>query len=215
MIFFKKISACASGGAIRPAYEDSPMKHFYESIGARDPGLIRRLEDLESSIAAFSRFTSIPVTFFSPAFELQWEFNKTAKFCITNRSYENPCSKCRTSMAEAMAGASDAPEGSTFICATGLVNICCPFFCKGGLAGYFIAGPMAMGRDHNRVISEFYEKVQEESIDMPLLMTMTNNLNVYSPDDVDNLSKIFYDVLRAFKAPAEKQETEHEKAGDP
>ena len=176
------------------------MIHLYEAVQAKDQTERKLLEDMQTSITAFSRFTTIPITFFSPSFEMLWEMNRTSKFCITNASYENPCSRCRKTLTEAMKRSTQRLDSSTFICATGLINIVLAFHLKGRLAGYFIAGPVAMGKDPSKAISEFYAKVQEETIDMPLLMTMTNNLNVYSPYDVENLARIFQDILRQYNS---------------
>lgn len=181
------------------------MKHLNETITTGGPAFAAMLEELENSVTAFSRFTSVPVTFFSPSFEIRWEFNKTSKFCITNASYENPCSKCRKTLTRAMEESASHREITTFICATGLVNICYAFYYEGALSGFFVAGPVAMGKDRDRTIADFYQKVQEETIDIPLLMTMTNNLNVYSPEDVEHLAKIFLDILTAPQVPKASQ----------
>lgn len=172
------------------------MQKLHEVYDYPDKSLCEILMRMESSIEAFSRFTSIPVTLFSSTFKIIWEFNKPAKFCITNDTYENSCSNCRSTLAESMKrAASTNEEIDTFICHTGLWNICYVLRYEGKILGYFIAGPVAMGRNKEETISDFYEKVSKEKINIPLLMTMTNNLNVYTPDDVVNLSKIFKDII--------------------
>ena len=179
------------------------MKHIYETVTDCSRELQEILGRMEYSVSAFSRFTSIPVTMFSPSFEILWEVNRAAKFCITNTAYTNPCSRCRARLAGEMKAAEEKADPSAFLCETGLLNLCYVLQFKGRTEGYFIAGPVAMGKDRTRAIADFYEKVPEEKIDVPLLMTMTNNLNVYTPEEVDDLSRMFTDVLNAAFAEPE------------
>lgn len=172
------------------------MIKLSESICCKSD-LKKKLVRLETSIEAFSGFTSVPVTLFSPQHEIVWEFSKQEKFCIANEAYENSCSGCRRLLKEAMCESENEIDAHSFICHTGLLNICKPFYSNGNLIGYFIAGPVAMGRDKAKVVADFYERVSRETVDMPRLMTMTQNLKVYSPEDIEHLSRIFSDILEA------------------
>ncbi len=195
------------------------MKHPYEMIPDEDQALKRILERMEYSLVAFYLFTGVPVTMFSPAFEIVWELNRTAKVCSTHASYVDPCSGCRSILIDALKRSAVEGGKTTFICNTGLMNLCYAIKFQGIVRGYLIAGPFGMGKDRERTFMELYDHLAAEKIDVPQLMTMMRNLNVYTPEQIEGLGQIFKDILTAAyigeeeTVPADRGEDDWEEIG--
>lgn len=150
---------------------------------------------MEDSLTAFSNITNIPITFFSPQGDIQWEFNKERKFCISNAQYYDGDSSCMQNLKSAMKMAYQLGELYIFVCNTGLINMCYAFVYEDVLLGYFNAGPVAMGKNKSHTIADFYKKVPQESIDLPLLMSVTHDLTVHSPEEITFLSTLYLNAL--------------------
>lgn len=172
-----------------------------EFVKDTDKSLEAIMQRLQNSVCSFCALTSVPVTFYSKRHDVIWKCDKVEKFCITNEAYEDLQSPCRQKLAEAMESSKHSSTPVTFICNTGLLNLCYTYKYKGKLIGYFIAGPVAMGKDQKTVIKEFYTRLAGENLDMPLLVSMTNDLKVYSLEDIQNMSSVFLDVVLASKSP--------------
>lgn len=171
------------------------MKHLVEIIQTKDIKLKTAVQILENSLIAFSSITNVPITYFSIEGKVLWEFNKENKFCIANMEYYDQESNCMVNLKAAMKTAYSLGEVYIFVCNTGLINMCYAFVFENELIGYFNAGPIAMGKNKERTIMQFYEKVPQEKIDLPRLMSVTNDLKVLTPKDITYLSTLYVNAL--------------------
>lgn len=179
------------------------MEHLTEILTSNDIKQKKIMEAMEDSLTAFSNITKVPVTFFSDEGGILWEVNRNIKYCISNNEYFDSESACKWNLKAAMKTASSLGDVYIFVCNTGMINMCYAFYYDEELVGYFNAGPVAMGKNRLRTMNSFFEKVPKEDTDLPLLMSISSELKVWSTSEVTDLSKLY---LNALNAPFSGQE---------
>lgn len=171
------------------------MQHLTDIIKTDDIKLRKALQILEESLCAFSEITGIPVTFFSPESQTLWECGRERKVCVANAGYHDQESSCMLNLRSAMKTAYSLGDVYIYVCNTGLINMCYAFVYEKRLLGYFNAGPIAMGKNKSRTISQFYEKVQEEVVNLPRLMSLAAEMQMRSPKEVTWLSTLYLNAM--------------------
>lgn len=149
------------------------------------------LSSIEEAVISFSELTNVPVTFYSPQGDILWEHNESIKICKANSSYCNPASRCRTILNSAMNISLGLGEVYIFVCNAGLINLAYALKDEDELLGYFIAGPMTMGTDREKTLKHFYNKVNAEDMNFPLLMSLTNNIRIYNPTEITHMMTLY------------------------
>ena len=149
-------------------------------------------EKMRESLTAFSKLTHVPVTFRNADQKVLWEVSEECKVCCANKGYYDCESQCMRTLSAAMRVADNLGDTYIFLCDSGLTNII--YACEGG---YYIAGPIAMGQDRDRVISKFYNMVPVDKINIPVLLSTASKLHIYSPREITYLETGFRDVLKA------------------
>lgn len=173
------------------------MEHLTEITSLKNVKQKQSMQTLENSLVAFSHITSVPVTFFSEEGEILWETNRQRKYCIANREYIDQDSACKWNLKAAMNTASSLGDVYIFVCNTGMINMCYAFYRDNELIGYFNAGPIAMGKNRQRTMNAFFEKVSKEETDLSLLMSISSELKVWSTKEITYLSSMYMNALNS------------------
>ncbi|HVI41152.1 MAG TPA: PocR ligand-binding domain-containing protein, partial [Anaerovoracaceae bacterium] len=100
---------------------------------------------IEEAIQSFCIISDVPVTFFNPNGEIEWECNKQNKFCNFFDAYKDPQSSCARNIASSAKLATQLGEPYVFLCKAGLVKIAVSLIINGQVLGCFMAGPIIMG----------------------------------------------------------------------
>lgn len=181
------------------------MNHLTEILPPKSIKQKQTVEMLEDSLTAFSYVTSVPVTFFSEEGDILWEINRQCKYCIANREYFDQNSACKWNLKAAMKTANSLGDVYIFVCNTGMINMCYAFYQDNKLMGYFNAGPIAMGKNRQRTMNAFFEKVPKEETDLPLLLSISSELKVWSTQEITYLSNLYMNALNSpFAEQAER-----------
>lgn len=176
------------------------MKRLYEFIIFDEKKWSKKIVQLENSLVAFSRITSIPVTFFSGAGKHQWTTMPGEKICNINREYGKENFACTGTLMASMNISLSLPEVYVFMCDAGLVNLCYALADKDRVYGFFLAGPVVMGTSSEKAIGSFFDKMPGEDVDYSRLLMKVNNMKLYTPKEIGYVSTLF---LNAITAPLE------------
>ena len=159
------------------------------------------LRELENSLISFSEITGVPVTYRNLSGDIAWEYNTKRKVCISNADYYTRGSVCDQRFRSALTVARDLGSIYHFICESGVITLIYAWHIDGRLMGYFSAGPIIMGIDREKVISNFYKKVPVDTIDPVALLNATNLTRIFTPLQVTYVSNLFTNAFAI--APAD------------
>ncbi len=189
-------SLCSKAGAFpqRTGAFCAKLQDKEKIMAANNYELLKKIKE---SLHSFSQITDIPVTFRDAGGAVTWECRKECKVCCSNQDYYNNDFQCSRTFNTALKVARELGEVYTFLCDSGLINLI--YACYDGeiLLGYFIAGPIAMGQDHDKVISKFYSRLTLSKIDVLVLMNTTSRMKMYTPMETTYLTNIFMDCIKA------------------
>ncbi|MGN0703114.1 MAG: helix-turn-helix domain-containing protein [Lentihominibacter sp.] len=173
------------------------MNKLANIVDSHDRKLNKLMQSTEDSLVSFSMITDVPVTFFSSECEILWEVNHNKKVCLSNKEYNDPECSCFFNLRSAMKTAHQLGEVYIYVCNTGLTSMCYSLIYENDLIGYFNAGPILMGKNRAHTISQFYNNVSKELTDLPMLLTITDGMKMYTPQEVTYLARLFSDAFRS------------------
>lgn len=171
------------------------MKQLREIIKTNNNALRKKLQAMEESLCAFSDIAEVPVSFFSCDGDIVWEVNAENKICLASADYMRTDSNCTMNLKSAMRTSQSLGDVYIFVCAAGLINICFAFEIDGEVAGYFNAGPIAMGKSKERIIGNMCEKAQDNHIDIHKLLAISRKIRLRTPKEVTSVSRLYVNAL--------------------
>lgn len=150
---------------------------------------------LDQSVEAFSELCDIPVTFFNANHEIVHEYKEAEKICSIFNVYCDSCGPCRQKIASAGEFASRLGEPYIFLCKSRLTNISVALMIDGKFSGYFVAGPIVMGKLKNSVIENFSELNHLNGPAEAFARMYASKMKAYDPTSVTRLSILLYNSI--------------------
>lgn len=150
---------------------------------------------LDQSIEAFSELCDIPVTFFNTDHEVVHEYKESEKICSIFNVYCDESGPCRQKIASAGEFASRLGEPYIFLCKSRLTNIAVALMVDGKFSGYFVAGPIIMGKLKNSVIENFSELNHLKGPAEAFARMYASKMKSYDPTSVTRLSILLYNSI--------------------
>lgn len=150
---------------------------------------------LARSIEAFSEVTGIPVTFFNLEHEIVKEYRKEEKICNMFNVYCDCSGPCRKNLSSAGQFTSRLGEPYIFLCKSRLTNIATSLIVDGEFVGYFIAGPIVMGKLRHSVTESFKSLNNLDSVAESFAKMYANKMKVYEPNDISRIALLFYNSI--------------------
>lgn len=153
------------------------------------PGLSDQLIEV---IDSFSILTGVPVTFFSQAGKMRREWKAENKLCPLSDLYLTENSVCTDNLKSSAKIAETLGEPYVFLCRAGFTKIAISLIIDGKITGYFLAGPLAMGRISESIIETIYNinSLAEFPEKIPKLTLFLKNMEVITPIEVAHLANI-------------------------
>lgn len=171
------------------------MKHLHEFLTFNDNKLNQRISHLEDSVLAFSRITTIPVSYFNVDGTYRWSTLPEERLCNANLEYEKKGAPCTRNLLASMNISLSLPDPYIFMCEAGLIHLCYALVVHGREYGFLMAGPIAMGNDMEKMIGTFFKKTPAETLDYTCLMTLLRKMTLYSPREIAYLSTLFQNTV--------------------
>lgn len=150
---------------------------------------------IEESIQSFCIISDVPVTFFNPNGEIEWECNKQNKFCNHFDTYKDPQSSCSRNIVSSAKLASQLGEPYVFLCKAGLVKIAVSLIVNGQVLGCFMAGPIIMGDLKESSIANIFSLNHIHFDAFPKAILFLRNIKVYKPKEVSHLANLFWSSI--------------------
>ncbi len=149
-------------------------------------------DQLVEVIGSFSTLTGVPVTFFSRAGEMKQEWQVENKLCPLSDLYRSENSICTDNLRSSAKIAETLGEPYVFLCRAGFTKIAISLIIDGKIIGYFLAGPIAMGKISETMIETIYSinSLNEFPGKVPKLTLFLKNMKVISPREVAHLANI-------------------------
>lgn len=158
---------------------------------------------IEEAIQSFCVISDVPVTFFNPNGEIEWEWNKQNKFCNFFDTYRDPQSPCARNIASSAKLATELGEPYVFLCKYGLVKIAASLIINGQVLGCFMAGPIIMGELRESTIETLFSLNHIHFDTFPKAILFLRNIKVYKPKEVSHLANLFWSSILAAITPNE------------
>ena len=158
---------------------------------------------IEEAIQSFCMLSDVPVTFFNPNTEIEWECSKQNKFCNFFDTYLDPQSPCVRNIASSAKLAAQLGEPYVFLCKAGLVKIAVSLIIGGQVVGCFMAGPIIMGELKESSIATIFSLSHIHFDAYPKAILFLRNIKVYKPKEVSHLANIFWSSILAAITPNE------------
>ena len=176
------------------------MEHFVlpASAGSVSFELSARIEE---AIQSFCAVSGVPVTFFSPAGEIKWEWNKDDKFCKHFHVYQDPLSPCMRNLTSSAKLAAELGEPYVFLCKAGLVKIAVALIIEGRVLGCFMAGPLVMGDLREGGVASLFSLNHIHFDALPKAILFLKAIKEYNPKEVSHLSNLFWNSVLAAVSP--------------
>lgn len=176
------------------------MENFVlpSSLKYASPELSAQIEEM---IQSFCIISGVPVTFFNPNSEIEWECNGQNKFCNFFDTYKDSQSPCARNIASSAKLASQLGEPYVFLCKAGLVKIAVSLIIGGQVHGCFMAGPIIMGDLKESSIANIFSLNHIHFDAFPKAILFLRNLKVYKPKEVAHLANLFWSSILAAITP--------------
>ncbi|MDF3000394.1 MAG: AraC family transcriptional regulator [Bacillota bacterium] len=158
---------------------------------------------IEEAIQSFCIISDIPVTFFNPNQEIEWECNKQSKFCNYFDIYKDTLSPCARNLASSAKLSAQLGEPYVFLCKAGLVKIAVSLIINGQVLGCFMAGPIIMGELKESSVSNIFSLNHIHFDAFPKAILFLRNIKVYKPKEVSHLATLFWSCILAAISPNE------------
>lgn len=152
-------------------------------------------EYLDQSVEAFAELCDIPVTFFNTNHEIVKEYKANDKICNIFNVYCDVNGPCRQNIANAGEFASRLGEPYIFLCKSRLTNIAVALMIDGQFAGYYVAGPIIMGKLKNSIIDNFSNLNHLDSAAAAFAKMYASKMKTYDPTNVTRLSLLLYNSI--------------------
>lgn len=164
-------------------------------------------EYLDQSIDAFSEVCDIPVTFFSSEHNIVQEYKANEKICSIFNVYCDKSGPCRKNLASAGEFASRLGEPYIFLCKSRLTNIAVSLTINGELVGYFITGPIIMGKLRSSVIENFCTLNNLDDAAASFAKMYAGKMKSYDPSSVSRIALLLYNsVITSISKNSEYQQ---------
>lgn len=158
---------------------------------------------LEEAIQSFCTISDVPVTFFNPSGEIEWECNNQNKFCNYFDTYRDSQSPCARNIASSAKLATQLGEPYVFLCKAGLVKIAVSLIISGQVLGCFMAGPIIMGDLKESSIANIFSLNHIHFDAFPKAILFLRNIKVFKPKEVSHLANLFWGSILAAITPNE------------
>lgn len=152
-------------------------------------GLSDQLIDI---IDSFSILTGTPVTFFTRSGEMKREWRSEYKLCPLSDLYLAENSICTDNLKSSARIAESLGEPYIFLCRAGFTKIAVSLIINGKITGYFMAGPIAMGKISENIIETIFSinSLNDFPGKIPKLTLFLKNMKVITPKEVAHLASI-------------------------
>ena len=168
--------------------------------------LAEMMQRLEASVAAFSRISGVPVTYYDNSGSVITEYLPEKKICTRFRIYSKAKSKCRSLLSFAGNFSSGLGEPYIFFCRAGLSNIAFPLIKEGKADGFYIAGPFIMKKLRSSSITNFVKMNSINDDELSDILDFAGTIPVFTAEEVSDLAILFYNsVVPVLKSPADYQ----------
>jgi AraC-like DNA-binding protein/ligand-binding sensor protein len=151
-------------------------------------------DQLVEVIDSFAILTGVPVTFFTRAGEMKREWKAENKLCPLSDLYLAEDSICTDNLKSSARIAETLGEPYVFLCRAGFTKIAISLIIDGKIMGYFMAGPIAMGRISESMIDTIYNinALHEFPGKIPKLTLFLKSMKVITPKEVAHLANILH-----------------------
>lgn len=153
------------------------------------------MNQFENIVQPFCNITKVPVTFFEPNGQVQWECFSDEKICRFMQSDQNYLSICKRTLLSSIRTAAQLGEPYIFRCPSGLMEIAVALILQGKIRGYFIAGPIAMGNNKEMIIKNLLKNITLPPDIYPGLAMFISDMKVFTPKEVGYLASLFNSTI--------------------